>query len=284
MTTAKELRDKLAAKQDDLGKVFAEARDADGKLDYNKVTCLGAEVKGSVAVAEKVRQMDMEMNEIAKEAETIEAADQAAEAHAKREKAGPRPAHAATGSDKDGGPNVIKSLSRQIAENVDFKAWTDRGMIDGVTLKFPDMLPSDMMSIGTGPVTLRSKTLMQASAGWDPESIRLPGFVEDATRPITLLDIIPLAQTDSDTIKYMEETTRTHAAAEKSEGSTFAESTFAFTERTSPVQKITDSLPVTDEQLEDVAFLNSYIVNRITFGLRQRRLEMASTCLCDRPT
>ncbi len=270
MATASELREKLAAKQDELGKVFAEARTDDGKLDYNKVKCLGDEVKGSVAVAEKVGQMDAELIEIAKEAETIEAADQAAEAHKQREKAMKRPTHAAPGSAKDGGPNIVKSLSQQIAENMDFKAWTERGMIDGGTLKFPDMLPSDMMSIGTGPVTLRSKTLMQASAGWDPESIRLPGFVEDATRPITLLDIIPLAQTDSDTIKYMEETTRTHAAAEKSEGSTFAESTFAFTERTSPVQKITDSLPVTDEQLEDVAFLNSYIVNRITFGLRQR--------------
>src|SRR3546814_15760688 len=103
-----------------------------------------------------------------------------------------------------------------------------------------------------------------------------------ATRPIQLRDIIPVAQTGQDTIKYMEETTRTHAAAEKAEGAAFAESTFAFTERTSPVQKVTDSLPVTDEQLEDVAFMSSYISGRLTFGIRseERRVgkEWVSTC------
>jgi hypothetical protein len=71
-------------------------------------------------------------------------------------------------------------------------------------------------------------------------------------------------------VVYMEETTRNHAAAEKAEGADYAESAFAFTERTSPVRKITDSLPVTDEQLEDVAGMGGYINGRLTFGVRQR--------------
>ena len=113
MATANQLREKLAARQDELGKVFAEARDADGKLDYNKVQCLGDEVKGSVDVAEKVRQMDAELNEIAKEAETIEAADQSAEAHAKREKAGPRPPHTPAARAKEGRPRLLQWISSQ---------------------------------------------------------------------------------------------------------------------------------------------------------------------------
>lgn len=68
----------------------------------------------------------------------------------------------------------------------------------------------------------------------------------------------------------MEETTRNQAAAETAEGGAYAESSFALTEKTSPVRKITDSLPVTDEQLEDVAQAQSYINSRLTFGLRQR--------------
>ena len=36
------------------------------------------------------------------------------------------------------------------------------------------------------------------------------------------------------------------------------------------MKKITDSLPVTDEQLEDVAGVESYINGRLVFGLRQR--------------
>jgi HK97 family phage major capsid protein len=124
--------------------------------------------------------------------------------------------------------------------------------------------------------TIGSKTLMTTAAGFAPQSIRIPGFVEAATRPIQLLDIIPVGQTGMEQVVYMEETTRVHAAAEKGEGVAFAESQFAFTERTSPVRKITDSLPVTDEQLEDVALIQSYINGRLTFGVRQR---LDSQCL-----
>jgi hypothetical protein len=46
------------AKQDELGKVFEEALvtgdSGEKQYDFNKVTCLGADVKGSIAVAEKV--------------------------------------------------------------------------------------------------------------------------------------------------------------------------------------------------------------------------------------
>ena len=113
-------------------------------------------------------------------------------------------------------------------------------------------------------------TLFQTSAGWDPEDFRIGRMVDAATRPIQVLDIIPVGRTDNSNVVYMEETTRTHAAVEKAEGGTFAESTFELTERTSPVRKITDSIPVTDEQLEDVAMVESYLNQRLRFGLRQR--------------
>ena len=267
--TATELREKLAAKTDIIGKVFKEALTDAGKYDFNLVKCLGDDVKGSVAVADKVRQMNEELNEIAAEAEAIEAAEKAAGDHAERQKATSRPKHAAPADKGGGGPIIFKTLSEQIADKAEFKTWQDNGANGGVTLKFPDMLGSDFLA-GSRIMTLRQKTLMQISAGYDPDTARLPGFIEDATRPITLLDIIPLSRTDSDTVVYMEETTRTHAAAEKAEGVAYAESAFVFTERTSPVQKITDSLPVTDEQLADAAFVGSYINDRLAFGVRQR--------------
>jgi HK97 family phage major capsid protein len=133
-----------------------------------------------------------------------------------------------------------------------------------------------MLAKGAAFDTIGSKTLMSTAAGFAPQSIRIPGFVEAAARPIQLLDIIPVGQTGMEQVVYMEETTRVHAAAEKGEGVDYAESQFAFTERTSPVRKITDSLPVTDEQLEDVALISSYINGRLTFGVRQR---LDSQCL-----
>jgi HK97 family phage major capsid protein len=45
---------------------------------------------------------------------------------------------------------------------------------------------------------------------------------------------------------------------------------FVFTEETSTVRKITSSLPVTDEQLEDAPEVAAILDQRLRFGLRQR--------------
>lgn len=271
--TLKQVRDKLAAKQEELGKVFAEATvTTDGGqkgYDFNKVTCLGDDVKGSIAVAEKVKAMNDELNELAGEAEKLEDAEKAAGDHAEREKARGRfPMPGGKGNYQSQAARE-KSLGEMVAEEKAYADWLSRGTPGGVDFSY-DVLPSDMIAKGMQVSTLFSKALMTTAAGFAPESVRLPGFVEMATRPLQLVDIIPMAQTGQAAIKYMEETTRTHAAAERAEGGTYAESTFVFTERSSDVRKITDSLPVTDEQLEDVPMMQGYINGRLTFGLRQR--------------
>lgn len=167
-------------------------------------------------------------------------------------------------------PQPIKNLGQLVTERPEYVNWVERGVPKGTGLDFQfDALPSNFLAAGHLPRTMQN-TLFETGAGWAPESIRLPGFVEAVTRPVQLLDIIPLAQTNSEKIVYMEETTRTQAAAEKAEGTAFAESTFALTARESSVRKITDSVPVTDEQLEDVAQAESYLNGRLIFGLRQR--------------
>ena len=114
------------------------------------------------------------------------------------------------------------------------------------------------------------KTLFQTSAGWEPESTRIGRLVDAVTRPIQVIDIIPGGQTGQASIVYMEETTRTHGAAERAEAAAYAESTFALEEKTSPVRSIGDSVPVTDEQLADVPQVQSYLNQRLAFGVRQR--------------
>lgn len=271
--TLKELREKLAAKQNELAKVFEEAKTDDGEYDYTRVKCLGVEdgPQKSITVAEKVGAMDAELNELAEKAEKLEAAEQAAKNQAAREQAVKRPPFPV--GDRGNHPSVserLKSLGEMIAEQKDYQDWAKRGAPGGIDFQFDDMLPSDMLAKGMAFDTLRSKALFETGAGWAPESIRLPGFVEAPTRPLQIIDIIPMAETGMEQIVYMEETTRTHAAAETAEGGTFAESTFALTERSSPVRKTTDSVPVSDEQLEDVPMAQSYLNGRLTFGLRQR--------------
>lgn len=114
------------------------------------------------------------------------------------------------------------------------------------------------------------KTLFETSAGFAPESVRSGVLVPGATRPIQVIDLIPSFPISQPSFVYMEETTRTHASAEKAEGVAYAESTFEWTQKSSPVQKITDSIPVTDEQLEDEGQVQSLLEQRLSFGLRQR--------------
>jgi HK97 family phage major capsid protein len=268
-----QLREKMAAKQEQLGKVFAEALISDAgekKYDFNRVTVLGADVKGSIAVAEKVKQMNDELNELGEKADKLDAAEKAAMQHAERSKAiRDLPLPGGKGNHQDERQR-FKSLGEMLAEHKDFIDYVGRKAAGGIDLSFPDLALSDLLASADRFATLGAKTLMTTSAGFAPESIRLPGFVEAATRPIQMLDIMPMFPTSQSSIKYMEETTRTHSAAETAEGGDYAESAFAFTERNVSVAKITDSLPVTDEQLEDVAMMQGYIATRLPFGVRQR--------------
>ena len=112
--------------------------------------------------------------------------------------------------------------------------------------------------------------LFQTGAGWAPETTRTGIVVEAPTRPLQVIDIIPSGRTSQAAVVYMEETTRTHAAAEVAEAGQYPESEFVLTEKSSPVRKIGDSIPVTDEQLDDVEGVQSYLNARLMFGLRQR--------------
>jgi hypothetical protein len=77
------------------------------------------------------------------------------------------------------------------------------------------------------------KTLLQTSAGWQPRTGNGDRVVDKVIRPVQLLDRIPTDSTDLFEIPYMEETTRTQAAAEAAEAGTYAEDAFAFTRRNS---------------------------------------------------
>lgn len=114
------------------------------------------------------------------------------------------------------------------------------------------------------------KTLMTTSAGWAPDVVRGPRVVDFATRPLEILDMIPTTRTNQIAVAYMEETTFTNAAAERNEGAAKAESALALTERTSSVRSIATTLPVTDEQFEDIDRIEAYLNNRLPFFVRQR--------------
>lgn len=246
-----EQREQFHAKQAELAKILEEAKDGQAfDLSRAKVMeLLGA--KDAADAATKLKERNRELDDLGQRLQqaTIKGI---ADAHAQRAEQINEPWQGGSRHPESGSGAERKSWAQLFVESKEFQA----------SCKSRTDVPFSA-EIGL-------KTLFETGAGFAPESVRSGVLVPAATRPIQILDLIPVFPIGQAIFKYMEETTRTHASAEKAEGTAFAESTFVWTEKTSPVQKITDSIPVTDEQLEDEAQVRSLLEQRLTFGLRQR--------------
>jgi HK97 family phage major capsid protein len=115
-----------------------------------------------------------------------------------------------------------------------------------------------------------TKTLFQRSTGYAPESVRSGRVVLSAQRPPQVIDAIPVGTINQAASVYMRETTFTNAADITAEGAQYPEAALSLTQVSNTVQKIAVFLPVTDEQLEDVEGIQSYINNRLELMLMQR--------------
>ena len=114
------------------------------------------------------------------------------------------------------------------------------------------------------------KTDFTTSAGWAPPTVRTGLVIDSAQYPLKVADVIPSGTTTNSSVTWMAESTFTNNAAEAAEAAQYGEAALALTETSSTVRKVAVFLPVTDEQLEDVAQVSSYIDNRLGFMLQQR--------------
>ncbi len=164
------------------------------------------------------------------------------------------------GAGEGGQPGrFAKSLGELFTEHRAYKGWK-RGSGD-IQMNLEQFDPKD----------LGRKTLMTTSAGFAPETTRIDRVIESAQRRPMVEDYIPQTTTDQSAIVYMEETTFTNSADATSESGSYPESALAYTERSETVRKISTFLPVTDEQLEDVAQVDSLINNRLTLMMRLKK-------------
>jgi HK97 family phage major capsid protein len=238
-----EKRGELDTKSKMLKQVFDEAGP---DLDMDKVKSLEGD---STAKVEKIREMHTEIGELQKAVDGFVAAIHAQEgmdAQAEARELAGKMQH----SEGQGTPK-IKSMGQFFAESQQYKDAKDK---KDLSIQYDVEL----------------KTLMTTSAGWAPETTRGPRMIDFVTRPIQVVDTVPTTTTSQTAIKYMQETTFTNNAAEVAEGGTKPEAALALTEVTDPVRKIAVWIPVTEEQLEDVPGVQSYIDNRLTFMVRQR--------------
>ena len=244
-----EKRNELEAKNKKLAQVFEEAGP---EMDMDKVDCLEG-CKTSREKAKRIEEMNNELTDIGKEVSRLAEIEKAAEDTKKRQeeltKANRIALPGAGAGTPPGQITPVKSIGQMFVESKAYKNREHKAEAE---------------------LDIELKTLFETTVGWAPEVLRTGKVVEFATRPIQVIDVFPAGATGQNSIKYMEETTFTNAAAEAAEGGSYAEGALKLTEKSSPVEKIATFLPITDEQLEDVARVSSYIDNRLRFMLMQR--------------
>ena len=125
----------------------------------------------------------------------------------------------------------------------------------------------------SGTVELDMHATLLDSSGGSGGALRVPDY-QASIRPklfprLVIADLIASGTTDSSAIIYMEETASVNGAAAVAEGAAKPESTLVFAQKTDLVKKIATWLPVTDEMLDDVPQLRSYIDARLVVFVQQ---------------
>lgn len=235
----KEINGKIADRRKALSEVFAEAGKA---IDLALVKSVAG---GKDAVLEFIRTTNEELDELGTKQAEQNAIVKAAGFASQYE-------HTDEAADADSFRQTTKGLGTQFVNSAALKNRPRSG------------------DSATAEVKVDVKTLMTTAAGWGPESTRDQSRVVDfATRPAQITDVVPSMPWNQAAYKYMEETTFTNNAAGTAEGGTYGEAALVYTERSVIVEKVTVWIPVTDEQLEEVPWLEARLNERLPFMIRQ---------------
>lgn len=261
--TLPELAKEFDAKSKQLKAIYDEAGD---DLDMSKVTLLDGDSSAKVA-ALKTRNTELgdlksrweELKGLEESRKGVLEARQIMETPRANETQQPVIVHPTT----EAKGTAPMTMGRLFLESESFKGMK-RGMHSGPVSEL-DL--TKMGHVVQDVITGGRKTLLDET-GYVPQAVRtgliLPGLLR---RPV-VADLLPQGTTSSISIVYMEETTTTNAAAATSEGADKPESAIAFTERSSAVRKIATVLPVTDELIEDIPAMESYVEQRLRVFLQ----------------
>jgi hypothetical protein len=242
----KQLREEIAGKSKKIGQILEEAGP---DYDFSKVSCIeGADTNAKL---EKLHAIEAEIVDLKKD-------DEEYSALAKSRHAADEAAQFAGDVPRDQ-PGETRASAKSIGQLIMASAAV-KG--DRMRVRF-DIDPKSIL-------TPELKANFFLTAGWAPENLRQPGYVQYPTRPIAVLDNLPIYPTTQNSVVYMLESTKTSAAAEKSEGGAAAESTLELTETSQAVQEVATFVPTSKVQLEDVPFAEAYLTNTLGFLVRQK--------------
>ena len=165
-----------------------------------------------------------------------------------------------------GGLVVPKFAGDIIAESPEYQAAKERGTLVGF---HKEIKWSDLM--GAKAILGEDDALAGVDSEFPPQSIRIPGIrVPVLFQPNNISLMFLQGTTDQHLISYMQEVVTDEGAVEVLEGGTKQEADISFTQATAPVQNIPVLLPVTDQLLEDEAFMRSWVEGRLRLFVLNR--------------
>ncbi len=152
-----------------------------------------------------------------------------------------------------------KSAGEQMTDSDDFKALQQKGRGTAVfRLKAINTINSGNAASGGG----------SGGAGAAVPPDRLPGILMPALRRLTIRDLLLPGRTSSNLIQYVKETGYQNMAAAIAEGTLKPQSDLTFDLAEVSVKTIAHWVRATTQILADVPALQSYIDQRLTYGLK----------------
>jgi HK97 family phage major capsid protein len=154
----------------------------------------------------------------------------------------------------------VKSVGEQFVESEGYKSLIER-VKSGNGLQ---------QGASTGKIELKAGTLLEGGqgAGLIPVPQVVGGVTETLFERLTVADILPSGQTNTNSLRYVVEGTATSGAAAVAEGDAKPASDLALSTVDEPVQKIATILTVSDEMLEDAQAVQTYINSRLSLFVR----------------
>jgi HK97 family phage major capsid protein len=176
------------------------------------------------------------------------------------------------------------SLGEAFVNSPEFQQFKARGLPTGQDLVVSfgggsfilDQKGGRLAGMGIVPVTrkqMESKAIPTIGAGV-VQPTRIGDMIRWQERQrLTIRDVLNVSQTDSNAVEYPTMTSSTRAAAPVAEGTLKPEAALALGTATAPVRTIAVWIPVTEQQLQDVAQLQNIINVELSWDLGRTEEE-----------
>lgn len=164
-----------------------------------------------------------------------------------------------------------RSIAEALLRSAELKALRDSKVLEMSQARV-EMAPVEVATRDAARELLRLRATVTNAAGsgggviWSDRLENL--IVPMPERRVRLLDVITIGETDSDTVEFVRETTRTHAAAPTPYGTAAPEASYGYTKDSTSVKRIPHHVPATKGALMDSGQLKTLLETSLVKGLR----------------